>query len=32
MYHRGNCPWMIWDPDRSGAEAPAGAAAAAMGS
>ena len=19
MYHRGLCPWMIWDPDRSGA-------------
>jgi glucose-1-phosphate cytidylyltransferase len=19
MYHRGNCPWMIWDADRSGA-------------
>lgn len=18
MYHRGHCPWMIWDPDRSG--------------
>jgi glucose-1-phosphate cytidylyltransferase len=18
MYHRGTCPWMIWDPDRSG--------------
>ena len=18
MYHQGNCPWMIWDPDRSG--------------
>ena len=18
MYHRGNCPWMIWDPERSG--------------
>jgi glucose-1-phosphate cytidylyltransferase len=25
MYHRGTCPWMIWDPDRSG---PSGAAAA----
>jgi glucose-1-phosphate cytidylyltransferase len=22
MYHRGNCPWMIWDPDRSGAGQP----------
>jgi glucose-1-phosphate cytidylyltransferase len=19
MYHRGHCPWMIWDPERSGA-------------
>jgi len=19
MYHRGNCPWMLWDPERSGA-------------
>jgi glucose-1-phosphate cytidylyltransferase len=19
MYYRGNCPWMIWDPERSGA-------------
>ena len=18
MYYRGNCPWMIWDPERSG--------------
>ncbi len=18
MYYRGNCPWMVWDPDRSG--------------
>ena len=18
MYHRGDCPWMIWDPERSG--------------
>src|SRR5262249_24920149 len=26
MYHRGDCPWMIWDPDRSG---PATAQAAA---
>jgi len=26
MYHRGDCPWMIWDPDRSG---PATARAAA---
>jgi hypothetical protein len=22
MYHSGNCPWMVWDPERSGAEAP----------
>ena len=22
MYHRGNCPWMIWDPERSGAGQP----------
>jgi glucose-1-phosphate cytidylyltransferase len=30
MYHRGNCPWMIWDPERSGTAAatPAGPAAA----
>ena len=21
MYQRGNCPWMIWDPERSGAAA-----------
>jgi glucose-1-phosphate cytidylyltransferase len=26
MYHRGDCPWMIWDPDRSGATPPAPAA------
>jgi glucose-1-phosphate cytidylyltransferase len=18
MYHRGTCPWMVWDPERSG--------------
>jgi glucose-1-phosphate cytidylyltransferase len=24
MYHRGNCPWMIWDPERSGIAAPVG--------
>jgi glucose-1-phosphate cytidylyltransferase len=18
MYHQGNCPWMVWDPERSG--------------
>lgn len=22
MYRRGNCPWMIWDPERSGMAAP----------
>ena len=21
MFHSGNCPWMLWDPERSGAEA-----------
>jgi glucose-1-phosphate cytidylyltransferase len=21
MYHRGHCPWMVWDPERSGAAA-----------
>jgi glucose-1-phosphate cytidylyltransferase len=25
MYHRGNCPWMIWDPERSGMTPPADA-------
>ena len=24
MYHQGNCPWMIWDPERSSAGAPSG--------
>ena len=28
MYHRGNCPWMIWDPERSGADARADAVTA----
>jgi glucose-1-phosphate cytidylyltransferase len=30
MYHRGNCPWMVGDPERSGAAAatPAGTSAA----
>ena len=23
MYQQGNCPWMIWDPERSGATVPA---------
>jgi glucose-1-phosphate cytidylyltransferase len=22
MYHRGHCPWMIWDPERSGTTKP----------
>jgi glucose-1-phosphate cytidylyltransferase len=26
MYYRGNCPWMIWDPERSGAARNAGTA------
>jgi glucose-1-phosphate cytidylyltransferase len=26
MYHRGVCPWMVWDPDRSGMTPPAPAA------
>lgn len=30
MYHRGDCPWMIWDPDRSGTVAPEGAAISAV--
>jgi glucose-1-phosphate cytidylyltransferase len=28
MYYQGNCPWMVWDPERSGA---AGGAAADAG-
>src|SRR5271170_2289280 len=34
MYHRGHCPWMVWDPERSGAakEAASAAASAAAGS
>jgi glucose-1-phosphate cytidylyltransferase len=31
MYHRGVCPWMIWDPDRSGGTPPAPAALPATG-
>jgi glucose-1-phosphate cytidylyltransferase len=31
MYHRGNCPWMIWDPERSGAAAATAAGTAAAG-
>jgi glucose-1-phosphate cytidylyltransferase len=26
MYHRGHCPWMIWDADRSGTVRPLGSA------
>jgi glucose-1-phosphate cytidylyltransferase len=26
MYHRGYCPWMVWDPERSGATGSAGPA------
>ena len=26
MYHRGECPWMVWDPERSGAVKAASAA------
>ena len=26
MYHQGNCPWMIWDSERSGGTAPVGSA------
>jgi glucose-1-phosphate cytidylyltransferase len=22
MYHRGTCPWMVWDPERSGTTKP----------
>jgi glucose-1-phosphate cytidylyltransferase len=29
MYHRGDCPWMIWDPERSGANKGAVTAAGA---
>ena len=25
LYHRGTCPWMIWDPDRSGMTPPVNA-------
>jgi len=25
MYHRGTCPWMVWDPERSGMTPPADA-------
>ena len=26
MYHQGRCPWMVWDPERSGAAGNAGSA------
>jgi glucose-1-phosphate cytidylyltransferase len=29
MYHRGNCPWMVWDPGRSGQPAVTAAEAVA---
>jgi glucose-1-phosphate cytidylyltransferase len=31
MYHRGYCPWMIWDPERSSTVPPAGYALDAAG-
>jgi glucose-1-phosphate cytidylyltransferase len=31
MYHRGHCPWMVWDPERSGAAAITRAAGAPAG-
>jgi glucose-1-phosphate cytidylyltransferase len=31
MYHRGNCPWMIWDGERSGATAQIGTSLADIG-
>jgi glucose-1-phosphate cytidylyltransferase len=31
MFHRGNCPWMIWDPERSGMAAAAGGTASETG-
>jgi hypothetical protein len=30
MHQRGNCPWMIWDPERSGIAAPASSPAPAL--
>ena len=30
MYQQGNCPWMVWDPERSGANKAATAAAATV--
>jgi len=31
MYYRGNCPWMVWDPERSGAASAPEAGVAAAG-
>jgi glucose-1-phosphate cytidylyltransferase len=31
MYHRGTCPWMIWDPDRSAMTPPLNAALPELG-
>jgi glucose-1-phosphate cytidylyltransferase len=31
LYHRGNCPWMIWDPDRSAMTPPLNAALPDLG-
>jgi glucose-1-phosphate cytidylyltransferase len=31
MYHEGNCPWMVWDPERSGMTARASGTPAAAG-
>jgi hypothetical protein len=30
MYHRGQCPWMLWDPERSGLASTVPAADAAV--
>ena len=30
MYHQGNCPWMIWDPERSGTTPPAASPSPAL--
>ena len=31
MYQRGNCPWMIWDPERSGIATPVNSPSAGIG-
>jgi len=31
MYHQGDCPWMIWDPERSGGTAPVSSALPEVG-